>query len=141
LGQDPALAGNTGRVARVDEIDTAIGQWAATLTVDQVLAALSAVGVPSGRIYTVADIAADPHYQARGMIGSVQMDDGSTLAVPGICPKLSVTPGQHHRNAPALGQDTDAVLHELGLSPAQIQGLKDRGIVASAPSTLTKAPA
>ncbi len=132
LGQDPALAGNTGRVARVDEIDAAIGQWTATLTVDKVLAALDSAGVPAGRIYTVADIAADPHYQARGMIGSVQMDDGSALAVPGICPKLSITPGQHHRNAPALGQDTDAVLHELGLSPAQIQGLKDRGIVASA---------
>ena len=141
LGSDPALAGNTGRVARVDEIDAAIGQWAATQTVDEVLAALGAAGVPSGRIYTVADIAADPHYQARGMIGSVQMSDGSTLAVPGICPKLSVTPGQHHRNAPALGQDTDAVLHELGLSSTQIQGLKDRGIVASAPSTANGASA
>ncbi len=132
LGQDPALAGNTGRVARVQEIDTAIGQWTATLSVDKVLAALDSAGVPAGRIYTVADIAADPHYQARGMILSMQMADGSALAVPGICPKLSVTPGQHHRNAPTLGQDTDAVLHELGLSPAQIQGLKDRGIVASA---------
>jgi formyl-CoA transferase len=141
LGQDPALAGNTGRVARVEEIDAAIGRWTATLTVDEVLAALDSAGVPAGRIYTVADIAADPHYQARGMIGSVQMDDGSSLAVPGICPKLSATPGQHHRNAPTLGQDTDAVLHELGLSPAQIQGLKDRGIVGSAPSTFNGAPA
>jgi formyl-CoA transferase len=132
LGRDPALADNTGRVTRVDEIDAAIGQWTATRTVDQVLEALSAADVPAGRIYTVADIAADPHYLARGMVGQVRMDDGSTLAVPGICPKLSVTPGQHHRNAPALGQDTDAVLRELGLSAAQIQGLKDRGIVASA---------
>ena len=131
LGQDPALAGNTGRVARVDDIDAAIGQWTATLTVDKVLAALDSAGVPAGRIYTVADIAADPHYQARGMIGSVRMADGSALAVPGICPKLSATPGQHHRNAPTLGQDTDAVLHELGLTAVQIQALKDRGIVAS----------
>ena len=134
LGADPALAGNAGRVARIDEIDAAIGHWTAGLTVADVLAALSAAGVPAGRIYTVADIAADPHYQARGMIGSVQMNDGSTLSVPGICPKLSATPGQHHRNAPALGQDTDTVLQELGLSAAQIQGLKDRGIVASAPA-------
>ena len=132
LGADPTLAGNAGRVARINEIDAAIGQWTAGLTVEQVLATLSAAGVPSGRIYTVADIAADPHYQARGMLDSVQMDDGSMLAVPGICPKLSVTPGGHRRNAPALGQDTDAVLQELGLTPAQIQALKDRGIVASA---------
>ena len=131
LGTDPALSDNAGRVARVAEIDAAIGVWASTRTVDEVLTALDAAAVPAGRIYTVADIAADPHYQARGMLASVQMDDGSTLAVPGIVPKLSATPGQHRRNAPTLGQDTDAVLRELGLSTEQIQGLKDKGIVSS----------
>jgi formyl-CoA transferase len=132
LGADPALADNAGRVARVAEIDEAIGQWAAQRTVAEALAALDKASVPAGRIYSVADIAADPHYQARGMLDSVQMDDGSTLAVPGITPKLSLTPGGHRRNAPTLGQDTDAVLHELGLTPEQIQGLKDRGIVSGA---------
>ena len=130
LGADPLLSDNAGRVARVAEIDEAIGQWAAQRTVDEALAALDKASVPAGRIYTVADIAADPHYQARGMLDSVQMDDGSTLAVPGITPKLSLTPGGHRRNAPVLGQDTEAVLHELGLTPAQIQGLKDKGIVS-----------
>ena len=130
FGADPTLADNAGRVARVAELDTAIGLWTATRTVDEVMAALDAAAVPAGRIYTVADIAADPHYQARGMLDSVRMDDGSTLAVPGITPKLSLTPGGHRRNAPTLGQDTDAVLQELGLTAAQIQGLKDKGIVS-----------
>lgn len=130
LGSDPALADNAGRVARVEEIDAAIGQWTLGLTVDEVLAALDKVSVPAGRIYTVADIAADPHYQARGMLDEVRMDDGSLLAVPGIVPKLSRTPGGHRRNAPQIGQDTDAVLSEMGLTPAQIQALKDKGIVA-----------
>lgn len=130
LGSDPALADNAGRVARVAEIDTAIGQWTLGLTVDEVLAALDKVSVPVGRIYTVADIAADPHYQARGMLDEVRMDDGSLLAVPGIVPKLSRTPGGHRRNAPQVGQDTDAVLWEMGLSAQQIQALKDKGIVA-----------
>jgi formyl-CoA transferase len=58
------------------------------------------------------------------------LEDGTRLAVPGIVPKLSATPGGHRRNAPALGQDTDAVLRELGLSEAQIRALKERGIVA-----------
>ncbi|MBK8359061.1 MAG: CoA transferase [Comamonadaceae bacterium] len=132
LGRDPALADNAGRVARVAEIDAAIGAWAAQRTVDEVLAALDAAAVPAGRIYTVADIAKDPHYQARGMIDHVHMDDGTELAVPGITPKLSRTPGGHRRNAPAIGQDTDAVLREIGLTPAQIQALKDQGIVAGA---------
>ena len=130
LGNDPGLASNTGRVARVDELDAAIGQWAQTLSVDEVLAALDKADVPAGKIYTVADIAADPHYAARGMLESVTMDDGSALAVPGFVPKLSLTPGSHQRNAPTLGQDTDAVLREVGLSEAQISALRERGVVA-----------
>ena len=130
LGADPALADNEGRVARVDEIDAAIGQWTALHTVEAVLAALDKASVPAGRIYTVADIAADPHYQARGMLDEVQMDDGTRLAVPGIVPKLSRTPGSHRRNAPQIGQDTDDVLREMGLSPEQIKTLRDQGIVA-----------
>jgi formyl-CoA transferase len=131
LGADPALAGNAGRVARVTEIDAAIGEWTAQHSVDEVLAVLDKASVPAGRIYTVADIAADPHYLARGMLQEIEMDDGSRLAVPGIVPKLSATPGEHRRNAPRLGQDTDDVLRELGISPAQISELKRRGIVAA----------
>ncbi|HSI54232.1 MAG TPA: CaiB/BaiF CoA-transferase family protein [Ramlibacter sp.] len=130
LADDPQLAGNAGRVARVAEIDAAIGQWTAGRTVDEVLAALDAASVPAGRIYTVADIANDPHYRARGMLAEVAMDDGSTLQVPGVVPRLSRTPGGHRRNAPKLGQDTDAVLREVGLTTAQIETLQRLGIVA-----------
>ena len=129
LGLDPNLADNAGRVKRVEEIDAAIGAWTATLSVAQVLELLDAASVPAGRIYTVADIATDPHYQARDMILQTVMADGSTLALPGIVPKLSRTPGSHRRNAPEIGQDTDAVLQDIGLTPAQIQALKEKGIV------------
>ena len=77
----------------------------------------------------MADIAADPHYAARGMLQKVRMDDGSDLAVPGFVPKLSVTPGSQRRHAPTLGQDTDTVLREVGLTEAQIGALRERGIV------------
>ncbi|MCB2030834.1 MAG: CoA transferase, partial [Rhodoferax sp.] len=129
LGQDPALADNAGRVARVDEIDAAIGAWAGTLPAGDVLQALEQAAVPAGRIYTIADIAADPHYAARGMLSSVQLEDGTQVAVPGFVPKLSRTPGSHRRNAPALGQDTEAVLREVGVSDAQLQALRERGVI------------
>ena len=129
LGLDADLADNAGRVKRVEEIDAAIGVWTATLSVAQVLELLDAASVPAGRIYTVADIATDPHYQARDMILQTVMADGSTLALPGIVPKLSRTPGSHRRNAPEIGQDTDAVLQDIGLTHAQIQALKEKGIV------------
>jgi formyl-CoA transferase len=88
----------------VAEIDAAIGAWTATRTVADVLGALDAASVPAGRIYTVADIAADPHYRARGMLEDVKLDDGSTLTLPGVVPKLSRTPGRHRTNAPTVGQ-------------------------------------
>jgi formyl-CoA transferase len=113
LAADPALADNTGRVARVDEIDAAIGAWTAPRSVADVLAVLDAAAVPAGRIYTVADIAADPHYQARGMLVPVRQADGSLLMLPGIVPKLSRTPGGHHRDAPTVGEHTGEVLMSL----------------------------
>ncbi len=130
LAGDPALADNTGRVARVQEIDAAIGAWAATLSAEQVLLALEKAAVPAGRIYTIADIAADPHYAARDMLGQVRLDDGTPVTVPGFVPKLSLTPGSHRRNAPSLGQDTVSVLREVGLTEAQIESLRTRGVVS-----------
>jgi formyl-CoA transferase len=129
LGEDPSLADNAGRVKRVDEIDAAIGAWTAQRSVDEALAAMDAAHVPAGKIYTIADIAADPHYKARGMLEQVKLADGSLVTVPGIVPKLSVTPGGQRRNAPDLGQDTDSVLREIGLSAEQIRALRERGIV------------
>ena len=131
LANDPSLADNAGRVARVAELDAAIAAWTSQRPVDEVLNALDAVAVPAGRIYNVADIAADTHYQARGMLQELTMEDGSAIKVPGIVPKLSLTPGTHQRNAPQLGQDTQAILEEMGLTAAQIQDLKARGIVGS----------
>jgi formyl-CoA transferase len=113
LAVDPQLAGNTGRVARVAEIDAAIGAWTTPRHVVEVLEALNAANVPAGRIYTAKDIAEDPHYRARGMIERITSADGLSLEVPGIVPKLSLTPGAITRRAPTLGEDTEAVLARL----------------------------
>jgi formyl-CoA transferase len=129
LAKDPTLEDNAGRVARVEELDSAIGMWTAEHSVDEVLNALEGASVPAGRIYTIADIAADPHYAAREMLQQVKLSDGSQLTVPGVVPKLSITPGQHRRNAPVLGQDTEEILKEIGLDAVQIQKLKASGIV------------
>jgi formyl-CoA transferase len=113
LGADPQLAGNAGRVARVAEIDGAIGAWAAARSVAEVLDVLNAAQVPAGRIYTAKDIAEDPHYRARGMVERITLRDGLALDVPGIVPKLSLTPGRIGTPAPALGEHTESVKKAL----------------------------
>ncbi|GAB4035465.1 MAG: CoA transferase [Rubrivivax sp.] len=130
LAADPALADNAGRVQRVDELDAAIGAWAAQRPAEQVLAALAEARVPAGRVYTAKDIAEDPHYRARDMLLTQHTRDGHVLEVPGIVPKLEGTPGRVRSAAPRLGEDTDAVLSELGLDAAQIAALRARGIAA-----------
>jgi formyl-CoA transferase len=129
LANDPTLSDNTGRVARVEEIDHAIEAWTLQKSVDEVLEALDSASVPAGKIYNIADIAADPHYAARGMLQQITLADGSTLKVPGVVPKLSLTPGQHRRNAPDLGQDTVEILEEMGLNAEQIHRLKAAGVI------------
>ena len=129
LGQAPDLAGNAGRVARIDEIDAAISAWTQPRAIAQVMDALAAARVPAGKVYTAKDISEDPHYRARQMIVPQTTRDGHTLEVPGIVPKLSATPGTIRSSAPHLGDDTDTVLQGLGLSAAQIAALRERGIV------------
>jgi crotonobetainyl-CoA:carnitine CoA-transferase CaiB-like acyl-CoA transferase len=114
LETDPGLARNDGRVARVAEIDAAIGAWTAQHPIAQVIQALDAAGVPAGRIYSVADIAADPQYQAREMIVQTADADGRPLKVPGIVPKLADTPGRLRSPAPRLGQHNDEVMGRAG---------------------------
>ena len=109
LGGDASLSGNAGRVARVGEIDAAIGAWTTPRSVVEVLDALNQAAVPAGRIYTAKDIAEDPHYRAREMIQRVTTADGLSVEVPGIVPKLSLTPGAIVRRAPTLGEHTTEV--------------------------------
>jgi formyl-CoA transferase len=129
LRDDPALARNDGRAAQMARIDEAIAAWTSKLTQEKVLEEMEKAEVPAGRIYTAADIAADPHYAARGMIQQVVAGDGEPLRVPGVIPKLSATPGAIRTPAPKLGEHTDEVLKALGFSSEEISALRDKKIV------------
>ncbi|MGB8437503.1 MAG: CaiB/BaiF CoA-transferase family protein [Burkholderiales bacterium] len=126
LADDPGLADNAGRSQRRDELDQVIGEWTGRNAVDRVLKVLAEAQVPSGKIYSIADIVADPQYLARDMIREVTLPDGTTLRVPGVVPKLSDTPGDLEWVGPALGEHTDEVLARIGYSEAEIAALRDR---------------
>ena len=128
LADDPALADNAGRVKRTEELDRVIGAWTATVTLDEALALLEKAEVPSGRIYSIADIVADLHVQARGMIEKHKLGE-KDLLLPGVVPKLSQTPGGTRWVGPRLGEHTDEVLRAIGYDEARIADLKARKIV------------
>jgi formyl-CoA transferase len=129
LADDPALANNAGRAARAQEIDDAIAAWTSAHSLDDGLAVMEAADVPSGRIYSVADMVGDPQYRAREMIERATLADGTSLAMPAAVPKLSDTPGATRWPGPRLGEHTDAVLAELGYDAARIAALREDGVI------------
>ncbi|WP_397452371.1 CaiB/BaiF CoA transferase family protein [Pseudomonas sp. NA-150] len=129
LGENPAFAHNDGRALQSGMLDEAISAWSSSQSIDVVLQALETAEVPAGRIYSVADIVADPHYQAREMIIDAQLPGGAAVKMPGIVPKLSETPGAVNWQGPSLGQHTSSVLSELGMTESDIARLKSEGVV------------
>jgi len=129
LADDETLAHNDGRVARTAEIDAAIGHWLSGRTLDQALAVLNAAEVPAGRIFSVADMFADPQFLARDMIQRFKMPGGQPIDLPAVTPKLSATPGGTRWLGPELGQHTDEVLLSLGYAPQDIVRLRAESVV------------
>ena len=123
------MASNEGRVKRVADIDGAIAAWTKARDKVDALKILDEFDVPSGAIYSIADIAADAQYRAREMILNITTRDGYKVDVPGIVPKLSATPGGIRNTAPRLGEDTVDVLTRAGLKPETIADLRAKGVI------------
>jgi formyl-CoA transferase len=129
LADDAALAKNEGRVARIGEIDEAIAGWTSQHSLDEVLDALRRADVPVEKIYSAADIHADPHFRSRGMIEPVTLPDGTKVDIPGIVPRLTDTPGATRWLGPRLGEHVEPVLAEIGIVGDQLEELRRQGVV------------
>jgi formyl-CoA transferase len=129
LAEDATLANNAGRVKRTEELDRVIGEWTSRHTLEEALAVLEQAQVPSGKIYSIADIVADMQFQAREMIEAHKLADGKDLLLPGIVPKLSETPGATQWIGPGLGEHTDQVLASLGYAEEERTRLRAAGVI------------
>ena len=117
LAGDPGLQTNAGRWQRREELDAAIGQWSSQLGRDEALKILDEAGVPSGPIYTAADICEDAQYEARNMIQHFDVDTGDTepksVGFTGIVPVIGGKSLPIRTVGPDLGQHTHEVLSTL----------------------------
>jgi succinate---hydroxymethylglutarate CoA-transferase len=127
---DPRFNTNRARVENRTLVDGAIAQALAGDTADAWIAKLKAVGVPSGRINSVAEALADPHTAARAMIETVQHPAIGELKLVGMPYKFSGTPASVRRPPPTLGEHTEEILErELGLDAAAIAALRSSKVV------------
>jgi crotonobetainyl-CoA:carnitine CoA-transferase CaiB-like acyl-CoA transferase len=130
MANDPRLEHNDGRVEHEEAIDAAIEAWTRQHTFEEVFQMLEAAGVPTGPIYSVAEILEDPHYQARGMFEEVEIAEGETVKLPTLVPKLSRTPGGTEWIGPPLGAHNEEVYSGLlGMCPEEIAKLHEEGII------------
>ncbi len=129
MAEDPRLADNAGRVTHEPEIDAAISAWTASLDSDAVLALLEAAAVPSGPIYSVTDMMTDPHFNARDLFHTVEID-GKPLKIPALLPRLSETPGSTDWPGPEVGAHNRDILGGLlGFSDTELEALQREGII------------
>ena len=130
MAEDPRLATNPGRVEHEAEIDAALAAWCAAHDAATLLDKLDAARVPAGPIYSVADMLADPHFNARGLFETVEID-GAPLKIPAILPRLGRTPGATRWPGGALGAANDEVLGGLlGLDADALDELRAAGVIA-----------
>jgi len=135
LAQDERFRAATARSAHHEALDDLIGRWTATLPLADLERALAQAGVPATRIFTIADIFGDPHYQARGSIVRAPDPDLDTVAMAAVVPRLSATPGGVRHAGHAVGADTRRVLADLlGMSAGQLDALEAQGVIGGATS-------
>lgn len=131
LLEDERFKTHVARGKNVEATDAIVNSWTRERTEEEILDILAKNGVPAASIYNAADIAKDPHYYARDMIVTVEDPEMGELKIPGVIPKLSLTPGQIKWTGPSkVGLHNKEVYSGiLGMSEAEVEDLKTRGII------------
>jgi len=129
LAHDARFHRNPDRIANADILDDLISRWIIARSADEVLDAFEAADVVAGPIYTIEDIFDDPHYRARGSIIAVEDPDFGSVKMPAPVPRFSRSPSPVFSSGPRLGQHTEEVLRELGLTEAEIRAAQAGGAI------------
>jgi formyl-CoA transferase len=130
LGGDPRLAQNDGRSRHVDEIDAAISEWTSRYSAEEALRQLEAAEVPSGPIYSAAEMVEDPQYRERGVYQEVALPSGEAVKLPTVAPKMEGTPGGLRWIGPPLrAHNTEVYRDWLGLPATELARLAATGVI------------
>jgi crotonobetainyl-CoA:carnitine CoA-transferase CaiB-like acyl-CoA transferase len=128
---EPWFGSGAARAARADLIDGYVADWIAERSRDEVVAAFEGVSAAIAPVYDVAELVADDHVVAREIFKPVDDPDLGPVRMQDVTFRMSETPGGVRHTGRRLGADTDEILiGELGLDPALVAALRDRGVVA-----------
>jgi crotonobetainyl-CoA:carnitine CoA-transferase CaiB-like acyl-CoA transferase len=120
---------NMERVKNREEVDRIVGAWIKTKTLAEVAKTFEEQSITASPIYDQGDILRDEHFREREVIIELPDDQLGTVAMQNVSPRLSGTPGVIRTPAPERGQHSAALLDELGYGAAEIETLKEKGVV------------
>ncbi len=128
--EDERFATDDGRGAFGAELSEAIGEWVRGRTAEEAISEFNDAGVPSAPVLDPANALSDPHVVATEVFQSMPYP-GTPVVTPIAAPpvRMSATPAEIRRRAPALGEHTDVVLRELGYADEEIEALRAAGAV------------
>ena len=129
LATDPRYADHRSRGANAAELDDLICAWTRGWASETLLDALHTAAVPAGLVYTPADMVTDPHFRSRGSLLEVEDPQVGPVLMPAPAPRLSRTPAEVRWTGPRLGQHTDEILAEAGLTDNDVAALRAAGVV------------
>ena len=130
LLSDPRFKTLVDRNRNSSEIDAIVAAWTKQHSVQELEQKLLVAEVPASRVFTIADVFADPHYRAREMLIETPDDDWGSVTLAAPVPKLSKTPGRVRKSGGRIGQDTRRILTEIAHLPAdEIDDLEAAGVI------------
>ena len=127
---DPRYASNPVRMRHADELNAIVAAWIGARPYREAIRELSEAGVSIAPIYSNRDVLKDPHFRARESITRIRDEDFGSVAVPGVVPRLSATPGEARTAGPAPGAHNAEIYGGwLGLSDEEQGALRRDGVI------------
>jgi len=130
LAQAEQFASNPARVANRQDLLAILQPILLQKRADEWIEIFLDGGVPASPIYDIPEVMADPQVQARNLVQTIQLPDGTALDLLGPTARLSATPATINRPPPLLGQDSDDILREvLNFDDQTIKSYRDQNII------------
>jgi crotonobetainyl-CoA:carnitine CoA-transferase CaiB-like acyl-CoA transferase len=130
VADDPRFASDQELYRNVKAFDAVLVEWISHRTRDDALRLLEEAGTTCGPIYDVSDIVADPQYQERGLIASVEDEELGAVKMVGVVPRIPEAPGAIRWTGPALGQHNEEVFGDLlQIDKAELEKLSRDGVI------------
>ncbi|MEQ1880496.1 MAG: CoA transferase [Burkholderiales bacterium] len=130
IADDARFRNNTERMNHADALEALISKWTLTLTAEQLLEKLQAIGVPSAKVARVSELIDNPQLAHRGQILDMPHSKAGTVPMQGFSVQFGDSPMRLKYPPPTLGQHTEDVLKEwLDLAGAEISELRDNGVI------------